>query len=70
MTRPVDKIWRGGKWLKNDKKFFDFKVLKDPSRHFKVGSGHHCTVLKVNQEQKSLDLSMSGIVILLQTCTC
>jgi translation initiation factor 2 alpha subunit (eIF-2alpha) len=30
------------------------------SSHFKVGSGHQCTVLKVNQEQKSLDLSMSG----------
>lgn len=46
--------------------FSNFKVLKDLSRHFKVGSGHQCTVLKVNQEQKSLDLSMAGRVILLQ----
>ena len=49
--------------------FSNFKVLKDLSRHFKVGSGYQCTVLKVNQEQKSLDLSMAGRVILLQCQT-
>ncbi|CAB3976612.1 RRP5 homolog [Paramuricea clavata] len=41
----------------------DIEVLKDMSSHFKVGSGHQCTVLKVNQEQKSLDLSMSDCEI-------
>ncbi|XP_028390902.1 protein RRP5 homolog isoform X2 [Dendronephthya gigantea] len=37
----------------------DTKVLKDLTSHFKVGSGHQCTVLKVNHEQKSLELTMS-----------
>lgn len=60
LSRVFDKVIISEKNNKFCPCLFSLKVLKDMVRHFKVGSGHQCTVLNVNQEQKFLDLSMSG----------
>lgn len=35
-------------------------MLQDLLSHFKIGTGYHCTVLNVDEQHKSLNLSLSG----------